>query len=195
MLQALIDFFFADIEERLRSLLGKRISERTITGYMKEYRELWNGSQLALDVGLVGGDWELGGAVWRNLFDAKGWDLGGRRGEDGQLLPSLPSSSTASTPESSSQALGPKSETNNAPESTSNLPVLPEHIYTLTAYLRRELKRLEEVPDEEIIRDGIVGEWGSIVGKKYGDDIPSDALAEKELQEWHKRAEQIGIYR
>jgi len=195
MLQALIDFFFADIEERLRLLLGKRISERTITGYMKEYRELWNGSQLALDVGLVGGDWELGGAVWRNLFDANGWDLGGRRGEDGQLLPGVPSSSTSSSPESSSQALGLESESKIGTGSTRDLSVLPEHIYTLTAYLRRELKRLEEVPDEEIIRDGSVGEWGSMVSKRYGDDVPSHALTEKELQEWHRRAEQMGIYR
>lgn len=156
---------------------------------MREYKELWNGGQVALDVGLVGGDWELAGAVWRNLWDAKGWDLNGIRGEDGALLSPSPSSPEP-VPPSTSPTHTPSSTTQAA-----TLVEVPLHIYTLTAYLRRELKRLEDIPDELIISEGNIGTWGRIEGKEYGDDIPSGPIEERERRGWEKRDEERGIYR
>ncbi|CCA73736.1 hypothetical protein PIIN_07691 [Serendipita indica DSM 11827] len=184
ILQALVDFFFQDIEDRLRALLGPRISERTITSYMKEYRELWNGSQLSLDVGLVGGDWELAGAIWRNIFDARGWNLDGSQVVEGEqtLPPGL--DRPATVPETANQ------ETTGGDRI--DLVEMPQHIYTFVAYLRRELKRLESVPDDEILLGGDMGKWGS-----FGttDEIRKGPLVHKELERWEMWAEQTGKYR
>jgi cytochrome b pre-mRNA-processing protein 3 len=98
--QALIDHFFLDVEDRIRSVLqpglvpepytsksefystpkalsgdGKavrRAPERLVTQQMKIFREQWNGMGLALDLGLVRGDMEMAAAVWRNLLGARG---------------------------------------------------------------------------------------------------------------------------
>lgn len=182
MLQALVDFFFQDIEDRLRALLGPRTSERAITSYMKEYRDLWNGSQLSLDVGLVGGDWELAGAVWRNLFDAKGWDLGGKRNDKGEVVddPTTPVSPLTSNPQQGANK-------------DMMLQEIPYQVYTFTAFLRRELKRLEEIPDENIILDGEMGEWGRIFSKI--DDVKSGPVTQEELAIWQKWGENVGTYR
>jgi hypothetical protein len=181
MLQALIDFFFQDVEDRLRGLLGPRTSERAITSYMKEYRDLWNGSQFSLDVGLVGGDWELAGAVWRNLFDAKGWDLGGKRDEDGELVdvPTPNTSPLRSNPQEAGKEM--------------DLKEVPYQVYTIVAFLRRELKRLEQAPDENIIHNGDIGEWGGIFSK--ADDVRETPITQDELVTWKKWSEENGTYR
>jgi cytochrome b pre-mRNA-processing protein 3 len=189
MLQALVNFFFQDIEDRLRALLGPRTSERTIISYMKEYRELWNGSQLSLDIGLVGGDWELAGAIWRNIFAAKGWDLNGKGGELGDAID--PASAPASLKES---PLTQTLDANATAEGTSPAEV-PYHIYYFVAYLRRELKRLEAVPDEDIIQTGSIGIWGSMDGLGSGDEVPETKLTPKEIETWEKMSEEAGTYR
>jgi cytochrome b pre-mRNA-processing protein 3 len=167
---------------------------------MKEYRELWNGSTLALDIGLVGGDWELAGAVWRNCFDARGWDLGGTIGEDGKLVSSPGSSSDAPTsmPTPISPLGGQASGTSNRATSEQNpdkaLTDIPIHVYTFVAYLRRELKRLEDIPDEMIIQEMNIGEWGRMQGTVYGDDIANTPITKAELERWTKTWEEIGSY-
>jgi cytochrome b pre-mRNA-processing protein 3 len=167
---------------------------------MKEYRELWNGSTLALDIGLVGGDWEMAGAVWRNCFDARGWDLGGTRGEDGQLISPHDSSSLASTtpPSPSPSPLGGHAggpSTVSVKPSENALPEIPIHVYSFVAYLRRELKRLEDIPDEVVIREMDVGEWGKMEGTGCGDDVKNAPISKAELERWTKAWEEIGSYR
>ena len=197
--QALIDFFFQDIEDRLRSLLGPRTSERTIKSYMQEYKELWNGSTLALDIGLVGGDWELSGAVWRNCFDAKGWDLGGIRGEDGELVstPSTPQQPVSSPESSGTRALGDVSTVGatTAQKGDKALTEIPLQVYTFVGYLRRELKRLEDVPDEMIIQEMDFGEWGRMDGTGSGDAVPNSPITQAERESWVKVWDGIGSYR
>jgi cytochrome b pre-mRNA-processing protein 3 len=46
--------------------------ERLVSMQMKVLREQWAGLGLALDLGLVRGDTELAGAVWRNLLGGRG---------------------------------------------------------------------------------------------------------------------------
>jgi len=189
-LQALVDFFFQDIEDRLRALLGPKISERTITGYMKEYRELWNGSTFALDVG----------SVWRNCFDARGWDLGGIRGDDGEPVSNTGSTPTL-TPTSPSTlplgdyATGPSTGGTPVKRLDAELIDMPLHIYTFVAYLRRELERLENIPDETIIEEMDVGQWGKMEGAESGDDVKREPISKAEMEKWTKVWEEIGTYR
>jgi cytochrome b pre-mRNA-processing protein 3 len=98
--QGLIDQFFLDVEDRIRHVLqpgalgstppqnssfytksstenGKskrkgRAPERLVTQQMKIFKEQWAGMGLACDLGLVKGDAELAGAMWRNLLGARG---------------------------------------------------------------------------------------------------------------------------
>ncbi|KAG8817129.1 Protein cbp3, mitochondrial [Serendipita sp. 411] len=186
ILQAFVDFFFQDIEDRLRALLGPRISERTITSYMKEYRDLWNGSQLALDIGLVGGDWELAGAIWRNLFDAKGWDLGGKESDKSQIADTSPRQ--PSLPPLNAHDLV---EEPRLPQTVD----MPQNIYTLVAYLRHELKRLEEVSDEDIILKGDTGPWGPMNEAQGRDSVNHGSISPKEFERWRKFTDEIGKYR
>ncbi|PVG01432.1 hypothetical protein CPB86DRAFT_795110 [Serendipita vermifera] len=193
MLQALVNFFFQDIEDRLRALLGPRTSERTIVSYMKEYRELWNGSQLSLDIGLVGGDWELAGAIWRNIFDAKGWDLGGKPDEaEDTIGPHSASHPLKDSPVTQTMGGG---LSNASVGDGSTLTEIPYHVYHFVAYLRRELKRLEAIPDEEIIQTGSIGIWGRMDGLGSGDEVPETKLTPKEVETWEKMSEEAGTYR
>jgi cytochrome b pre-mRNA-processing protein 3 len=51
--------------------------ERLVSMQMKVLREQWAGLGLALDLGLVRGDTELAGAVWRNLLGGRAVNLVG----------------------------------------------------------------------------------------------------------------------
>ncbi|KIM19756.1 hypothetical protein M408DRAFT_30953 [Serendipita vermifera MAFF 305830] len=164
---------------------------------MQEYKELWNGSTLALDIGLVGGDWELGGAVWRNCFDAKGWDLGGIRGEDGEPVSTPAPESTQSPVSPDARALGsiPSVGAASAQKGDKSLAEIPLHVYTLVGYIRRELKRLEEIPDEAIVNDMEFGEWGRMDGVGSGDEVSNAPISQSEKERWSKLWNEIGSYR
>lgn len=142
---------------------------------MKEYKQLWNGSQIALDVGLVGGDWEMAGAVWRNIFDARGWDLAGKRGDDGELV--IPDPPLAS-------GIAQQAKHGIAMQDDS-LGELPYQVYLFTAYLRRELKRLEEVSDEDILQNIGVGKFG-MIGEAGSDEVSKGSITQAELDRWNK---------
>lgn len=168
---------------------------------MQEYKELWNGSTAALDIGLVGGDWELGGAVWRNCFDARGWDLGGIRGEDGELVttpsPVSQPASSSTPPSLESRALGNVTSVGatSSQKADKTLMEIPMHIYTFVGYLRRELKRLEDIPDEAIIQEMDFGEWGRMDGSGSGDAVPNSPISQAEKERWLQVWNSIGNYR
>lgn len=161
---------------------------------------LYNGSLIALDVGLVGGDWELGAAVWRNLFDARGWDLAGKRDDEGNFIPPasyVPTSSSTGRKEdilatdgsayASSQAnyreLAAEEQTRLA-LADPVLAKLPYRIYLFTAFLRRELKRLEEVNDEDILTGEGFRSGFSFIAHPGRDDVDAAGLSEREVQRW-----------
>lgn len=98
--QGLIDHFFLDIEDRIRTVLQppaeptdpytfhtnfypspdftegkkkrKRAPDRLVTKQMKIFKEQWAGMGLAFDLALLKGDMEMAAAVWRNLLGARG---------------------------------------------------------------------------------------------------------------------------
>ena len=161
---------------------------------------LYNGSLIALDVGLVGGDWELGAAVWRNLFDARGWDLGGKRDDEGNFIPPasyVPTSSTTGRKEDilatdgSAYASSQANYRELAAEEQTRLaladPVLgqlPYRIYLFTVFLRRELKRLEDVNDEDILTGEGFKSGFSFIAQPGRDDVDAAGLSEREVQRW-----------
>jgi hypothetical protein len=148
----------------------------------------------------VGGDWELGAAVWRNLFDARGWDLAGKRDDEGNFIPPasyVPTSASTGRKEdilatdgsvyASSQANYRELAAEEQKRLALDDPVLaqmPYRIYLFTVFLRRELKRLEEVSDEDIL----AGEWFrsgfSVIVQPARDDVDAAGLSEREVQTW-----------
>lgn len=151
-------------------------------------------------MGLVGGDWELGAAVWRNLFDARGWDLAGKRDDEGNVIPPssyVPTSSSTGRKEDilatdgSVYASSLANYRELAAEEQKRLaladPVLahmPYRIYLFTAFLRRELKRLEQVSDEEILAGEGFRSGFSLIAQPGQDGVDAAGLSEKEVQTW-----------
>ena len=202
--QALIDHFFIDIEDRIRTVLqpppeptqpytfetsfysnpnaptntttldGKRkllsrAPDRIVTQQMKIFKEQWAGMGLSFDLGLVKGDMELAGAVWRNLL--------GARGAQGIVYPDT--SSSPSTPHfrRSLNLVGgevinvakvdiEKEETQDdgsgvhdfSPEEVDKYISYPEVMLDIVAYLRREIARLDKISDEAITD----GDWKNL---------------------------------
>jgi len=148
--QELVNHFFLDVEDRMRSALNHKAPERIVKGYMKEMRDQWTGATFSYDLGLVGSDTEMSGAVWRNIFASRGLDGKGEViGKPGKVGESRPvEDSTAEDP------------ITNANLSDATLAELPFHLYIFTAYIRRELRRLEALSDEQVI-SGDIGQFGS----------------------------------
>lgn len=198
--QALIDHFFIDIEDRIRTVLqpppkptkpytfetpfysnpnapppptsdGKqkplsRAPDRIVTQQMKIFKEQWAGMGLSLDLGLVKGDMELAGAIWRNLL--------GARGAQGIAYPNTSTSSSTTHFRRSVNLVGgevinvskidfEKEEAKDdgsgvhdfAPEEADKYLAYPEVMLDVVEYLRREIARLDKVSDESIMN----GDW------------------------------------
>ncbi|KAB5590180.1 hypothetical protein CTheo_6373 [Ceratobasidium theobromae] len=128
----LINHFFLDVEHRMRAVLGTKAPERLVKGYMKEMRDQWQGGGVAFDLGISGTDATLAGMIWRNLFASRGV--------------------TTSTTESSERKL--------VIASTQEVE-LPSHLYRFVAHVRRELVRLEAIPDTDVAH-GRIGQWGMV---------------------------------
>lgn len=192
-MQALIDHFFIDVEDRIRSILqpglvpepytfrsefystpkpiddnGKsnsRAPERLVTKQMKIFREQYNGMGLSLDLGLVRGDMEMAGAVWRNFL--------GARGARGIVLPSAAQTGNKNVPfrrsinptgeiekygEMDQQTLEDEEAKDDGsgvhdfgPAESHQYVRYPETIVTMITYMRRELVRLEGLSDETVL--------------------------------------------
>ncbi|KDR79583.1 hypothetical protein GALMADRAFT_243686 [Galerina marginata CBS 339.88] len=199
--QALVDHFFIDIEDRIRTVLqppaeptkpytfdspfyvkpnvpspgatlpnGKpkplgRAPDRIVTQQMKIFKEQWTGMGLSFDVGLVKGDMEMAGAVWRNLL--------GARGAQGIDYADANPSTTAVYRRAVNLVGGEvvnvakidldKEEVTDdgsgvhdfPPSETDRYLSYPEVMLDVVGYVRRELARLERVSDEDIIS----GDW------------------------------------
>lgn len=158
--------------------------ERLVTQQMKIFREQWAGMGMALDLGLVRGDTEMAGAVWRNLL--------GARGARGILLPSRQSSKDVPKPQFH-RNINPGGEVEKflkmepeslaaeeakddgsgvhdfGPNESDQYVKYPETMVTLVSYLRRELVRLEKLEDEDIIGSLKPGtERQGMLGMRFG---------------------------
>ena len=142
-----------------------RAPEALVTKQMKIFREQWAGLGLSLDLALAeGSDAILAGSIWRNLLGARG-----AQGFAPALSPS-PSSLTPPITEfrrAVNQAR--MSETERAreerrddgsgvhdfgPEDRDAYVRFPETMLVLTAYVRAEVARLANIPDERVMGTG-----------------------------------------
>jgi len=173
--QELVNHFFLDVEHRMRIALSNTAPERVVKGYMKEMRDQWAGAGLALDLGLVGSDAELSGAVWRNVFAARGLD------GKGEVIGKPGSKESARAVRSSGHSAADTDvssvDASHRPLSERELADLPFHLFVFTAYLRHELKRLEAIPDEDVIA-GNMGSFGSLESHMHA--IERDFALERE---------------
>jgi cytochrome b pre-mRNA-processing protein 3 len=214
-IQALIDHFFIDVEDRIRAILQPtspsspepkpyttpshfytnpnistssddpkknrgRAPDRLVTRQMRIFKEQWTGMGMAFDLGLVKGDMELAGAVWRNLL--------GARGARGIAYPPAGSASAGSsamietlTPTTFRRAVNlvgglvedpakvdkrgldveeatdDHSGVHDFPPSEADKYVgFPETMVDVVTYVRRELQRLERIEDDVIIRGDLM---------------------------------------
>lgn len=140
-----------------------RAPDRLVTRQMKIFKEQWAGLGLSFDLGLVKGDMELAGAVWRNLL--------GARGAQGIAFPDpfLPQVQPRKFRRSVNLVGGEvvnvakidleKEEATDdgsgvhdfAPEEADLYLKYPELMLDVVRYVRKELVRLERLSDEQII--------------------------------------------
>ncbi|KAJ8463631.1 hypothetical protein ONZ45_g17511 [Pleurotus djamor] len=206
--QGLIDHFFIDTEDRIRSVLQPRLNppppytpktdfytnpnappapgpnakkqkapprapDRIVTRQMKIFKEQWAGMGFALDLGLLRGDEEMAAAMWRNCL--------GARGARGITLPSSKAQFRRSVNLVGGDVVNvkkldlDKEESQDdgsgvhdfAPHESDKYVKYPELMLDLVGYARRELKRLEAISDEEIMRGDVTKlRFGPIRSKK-----------------------------
>ncbi|KAF9001789.1 hypothetical protein BDZ89DRAFT_1081630 [Hymenopellis radicata] len=151
--QTLIDHFFLDIEDRIRMIVRppaypapktNKAPETLVTRQMKVFRDQWQGMWLSLDYALVAGDEHLAAALWRNLL--------GARGAHG-INP--PPTASDPFPEKKKGASLASEGAPPAPIPFSSYPAFPELSLALTRYVRRELKRLQNIPDSVFLDDDV----------------------------------------
>ncbi|RPD71250.1 hypothetical protein L226DRAFT_591527 [Lentinus tigrinus ALCF2SS1-7] len=202
-IQGLIDHFFLDVEDRVRSVLQPaapnaltpshnltpytrpsdfytvangsnrprprgKAPERLVTRQMKIFKEQWAGMGMSFDLGLVRSDAELAGAVWRNLLGARGakgfaYPADGvdsqkyfRRtvnlaGGEVEKLESIEKRGGLEAEEARDDGSGMH---DHPPSEVDKYVAYPEAMATVVEYVRRELIRLESIPDEAIIGQG-----------------------------------------
>ncbi|CDO75213.1 hypothetical protein BN946_scf184958.g1 [Trametes cinnabarina] len=205
--QALIDHFFLDVEDRVRAVLQPvgekslapaqnlapytrrtdfytianggntrssraprgRAPESLVTRQMKIFKEQWAGMGMSFDLGLVRSDAELAAAVWRNLLGARG-----ARGIAYENDPSRPYfRRTVNLFGSQVEKLskiqkrgGIEAEERRddgsgvhdfPPSEVDKYVAYPETMATIVEYVRRELVRLQDIPDAVFLGEGVIG--------------------------------------
>lgn len=160
----LLQHFFNLAENQMRQTLGAGERERTVSKYMQSFGEQWKGGGLGFDYALAkgnggvlgveeqgedegdntsGGDVELAGWVWRNLFSASF--------SDGSLQapPSPPGLGQEVDPAMTELDLAIKDL------------MLASNLQKITMFIRREIGRLERLTDEEVL-SGEIGAFGRV---------------------------------
>ncbi|TDL19645.1 hypothetical protein BD410DRAFT_752095 [Rickenella mellea] len=175
--QALVDHFFLDVEDRIRAVLSKKAPERLVTRQMKIFREQWAGLGLSFDYALAlssphtapekrNGDVEMAAAVWRNLLGARGAN-GITESSDGAVVKRSATDTDTEMPKVQTDPNLEQFDDGSGMhdfmgEDTRLYVMYPELMVTIITYIRRELIRLEAVRDEQITQGHGVGLWGSI---------------------------------
>lgn len=143
--------------------------ERLVTRQMKILKEQLSGMGMSFDMGLVRGDAEMAAAIWRNFL--------GARGARGIVYPSSPEAKGEKPyfrrsvnlvggdiekvdkwDEKRFEAEEAKDDGSGvhdfAPHQAGKYVQYPELMADIVRYVRRELVRLEQVPDEAIVGKG-----------------------------------------
>ncbi|OBZ72792.1 Protein CBP3, mitochondrial, partial [Grifola frondosa] len=202
-IQALVDHFFLDIEDRVRAVLqpaspnarpssrnlgpytpptefytianggNKRprgkAPERLVTKQMKIFKEQWAGMGMSFDLGLARSDAELAAAIWRNILGARGArgivrsiNLVGGEVEKVEKIEKV----GLEVEEARDDGSGVH---DYLPAEADKYVAYPELMTTLVEYIRRELRRLEAIPDDVIVGKGVLGtESEGLEGLKFG---------------------------
>lgn len=173
--QELINHFFIDAESRMRERFGVQTA-RLVKGYMRDMHQQQRGALVGFDQGLAttSSDASLSEALWRNIWGAGGF--GGKVGGVKRKIKGIDRTdkgeddSEEGTPELHLDPVAAAAASSTAAASVRlrdplarKMPELsyPQHLAKLTAYVRREVARLAETPDERfeqgleaLLRDG-----------------------------------------
>lgn len=165
-IQELINHFWLDAEYRLRTVYGPKCPERIIKDQMLDLRDQYNGSTASYDVALVGSDMDLATAIWRNVFAA--------RGEKAYKEQDLPE-------EERERRIAERQKENDPEADGAPFEDIPRLLHMYVAHLRRELKRLENLSDKDVLQ-GALGKWGRVGTLQHRDGL---FLEEKLMQRGH----------
>lgn len=145
---------------------------RLIKGYMKDMLEQYHGSCAAYDEGLISGDPVLAAAVWRNVFGGGWGGVGGVKGKRAPKAGEVPEIGPNPNPlavdpvQKKVLKKGQKSEdvfTTDEPivdpSRASFTPLYPDDpdlefvpsLEKLVVYIRKEIQRLERLPDHVVM--------------------------------------------
>ncbi|TRM69232.1 hypothetical protein BD626DRAFT_447010 [Schizophyllum amplum] len=145
-----------------------RAPDRLITRQLKIHRDQYMGFTLSMDAALVQGDMEMAASIWRNLL--------GARGAAGIVLPAPgqgpqkyyrrsinpPISEPHKIDVEREQWVDDHSGVHDFPPAEADKYLTyPELMLDLVTYVRREIKRLEEIPDEAFL-------WGDPDALRFG---------------------------
>ncbi|KAI0087514.1 hypothetical protein BDY19DRAFT_892805 [Irpex rosettiformis] len=136
--------------------------ERLVTRQMKIFKEQWAGMGMAFDLGIVRGDAELAAAVWRNFL--------GARGARGIVYPTSTNKPTfrrsvnlvggeiEKISELDKKGLEAEEARDDgsgvhdfSPDEAGLYVQYPEIMADIVRYMRKELVRLENIPDSQIL--------------------------------------------
>ena len=145
-----------------------RAPDRLVSQQMRILKEQWAGLGMSLDLGLAMGDAEMAGAVWRNLLGARGargipYDTSpGYRRSINPITGGKMSAAKLNLLERGFEAEEAKDDNSGVADyfkdELDKYVAYPELMVDIVAYIHRELKRLEEINDEDVL--GISKELG-----------------------------------
>ncbi|KAJ7714343.1 hypothetical protein DFH07DRAFT_947789 [Mycena maculata] len=190
--ECIVDQFFQDVEDRIRYIMQPthdyepytftstfyinpnapkttdkkerlaRAPDRLVTQQLKIFKEQWTGFCISFDLGVVNGDMQMAGAVWRNLL--------GARGASGIAFPDDPSvpgfrravnllGGTVVDPKKIDFEKEAVTDDGSGvhdfpPDEADKYLAYPGLMLEVVQYVRRELVRLEAMSDEEIVDIG-----------------------------------------
>jgi len=200
--QALIDHFFIDVEDRIRAVLQPSFKslpsytfvssfyvnpnapkitsssgsgepaqktkrgdapDRIVNRQMKIFKEQWTGLGLSLDLALIKGDQEMAAAVWRNLLGGRGSrGIAFADSPDGQHYRRAVNLVGGEVVDVSKIDIDKEELRDDGsgvhdfpPSEVDKYVTYPELMLTIVGYIRRELVRLQNISDHDIME----GNW------------------------------------
>lgn len=132
---------------------------------MRDMLQQYHGSVAAYDEGLIAGDAILAAAIWRNFFGGGWGTLEGVKGKKPPRLPdgSVPEAKNKENPQAVDPELVGQGEDSTRLEDGVSPLVRSEAEFVfalerLVTFVRREVNRVENLPEENVKRDGGVGD-------------------------------------
>lgn len=194
--EELLTHFFSLLEVRMRRTLGPLIPDRFVKKYMIEFGEQFTGIRIAFDQAILSNDTDLALFLWRNIFGSRGIPkgsvgvkipsglndrkrvehlskIGKADGMGGKIAPK-----DLEGKMEGEGRIGPVPTDLKSPPTLGEIPetwdpcLMVEELNQLVGFVRRELSRLETIPDEVILK-GNIGTFGLVREEdaKVWDDI------------------------